>query len=189
MEEICEILTEYVKEKHISYEIIKRVNYLNFIDENNNDWDYISTLDLEDDFIQLYNHKLNWNVISTSNKTEDFLRKYDNFINFYLIGKWQKLSDQFIYDYKDKLDFFDVSTYQQMSENLMDAIPTYLFWEKISERQILSENFIRKYLDFINPSSILMCQKIYNYSTDLIDLLKSKSIDYDSDFDIYMELV
>lgn len=186
------ILIDNVQEKYIATEImilIKQMEYVDFINLYNNNWEMISTFnDLEDDFFELYYNKINWEKVAIRPLTENFMRKFDKYIHFPMISKYQKLSEQFIYDYINKLDSFDISTYQKMSEGLMDTISLFLNWQKISERQKLSETFIRKYINYIDPCSILMCQELHNYSDELIEELRFRAPDNDSDLDIYIEL-
>jgi len=160
------------------------------------DWVCISGLkNLSREFIVKYWHLLNWRILCTKqNFTQEFLEKYIHLVDLIAVHTFQKknvssefleknpvksfskknlraslnknvcpnVSFEYIFRYIERyhkeeffhIDWKQLSTYRRLSEDFISKYMKFLDMNTISNTQRLSEFFIRNYSDVLNISSV-----------------------------------
>ena len=128
---------------------------------DNNDWSYISKVQLTEDFIRKYQDKVYWYYICIYQKlSENFIREFQYKVNWGNITQYQELSESFIREFKDKVCWYWVCENQILSESFIREFIDKVNWYVISKFQVLSEDFIIEFKDKVYWDNILKYQTL-----------------------------
>lgn len=82
--------------------------------------------------------------------------KYKTYKDYILsiLGRYQKLTQDFIAKYKDKVNWNDISKYQKLSESFIKKNKNRVNWYNIFRCQDLSESFMNKYINKLSYNDV-----------------------------------
>jgi hypothetical protein len=135
---------------------ISRHDYLNnnffekYINEkiSEEDWNFISTFNLSEEFINNFKKELNWSYISgKAYLSEKFLTKNKKYVDFETAFQFRTFSEKFIINNKNIVNWNSVSNYPNLTSEFIDKYKNRINWFKFSK--VINIDYLEKFKDFV----------------------------------------
>lgn len=145
---------------------------------------------LEENFIVEFAEELDWDVITGIQiKDQEFLELYDFKVNFDVISDKMKFDDSLDYNfflkYKDQLDWSKIARWDYIAEDFIDIFHIELDWNVLSKQQGLTRYLLDKYIDKLVLDQL---QSNININEDIKREIIARREETDLDRDLEREL-
>ena len=164
-----------MKQKILSIDcLIKITNFL-----TNNEMDILCEKQiLNNEYIDLYNDKINWNLICKYQKLDiDLIKKYKHLINWNVISEFQEISYGLITSFDNELNWTIIlNTKKYMDKCLIEKYHTEINWNDIHYFNNVPEKILILYKDIIDWNKfnyeIKLCNETINIIYDKLNIYK-----------------